>query len=476
MKKALFVAAEAVPFVKTGGLADVVGSLPSELKSQGYDVRVILPKYSDIPPAFTGQMTSLGHLHVPLSWRRQYGGIDTLEHEGVTYYFVDNEYYFRRKGLYGFYDDAERFAFFARAVLECLPLLDFWPDLLHCHDWHAAMVPVFLKAHYSHKPEYSRIKTIFTIHNLKYQGIFPPVILGELLDLGSEYFTFDKLEFYGKVNYLKGGLVYSDYLTTVSRTYAEEIQGPELGEKLEGLLWARRHQLTGIVNGIDYHSYNPATDKALDMNFSVQNMEGKELNKQFLQERLGLPVRPDVPMLAMVTRLVEAKGLDLVAQILDELLSLDVQLVVLGTGDDVYQSMFKIAAHRYPKKVSTHLYFDETLARRIYAASDLFIMPSRYEACGLSQLIALRYGSLPVVRETGGLQDTITSYNEVTGAGNGFSFKPYQGHDLLYTIQRALRFYQERHIWPKLVKQAMSCDYSWHQSAKQYGQIYEQLL
>lgn len=474
MKSVLFVTAEAVPFVKTGGLADVTGSLPAELAKNGLDVRIILPKYGDIAGHHKDKMEKVGQTIVHLGWRQQFMGIEKLIDHGITYYFVDNEYYFKRKGLYGFFDDAERYAFFCRAVLESIPLLDFVPDILHCHDWHSGLVSVYLKDQYAHLPLYSKMKTVFTIHNLRFQGIFPPDIL-EFLELGPEYLTNDKLEFFGNVNYLKAALVYSDIITTVSPSYAAEIQQPLCGEKLDGLLTARQNKLVGIINGIDQENYNPSTDGALAVNYSKMSPKRKLKNKIILQELLGLPVSETIPVIAMVTRMDRSKGLDLVAHVLDDLLTQDVQLMVLGTGDEIYQSMFRIANHRHPTQVSSQIYFDEHLSRQIYAGADLFLMPSLYEPCGIGQLVAMRYGCLPVVRETGGLRDTVFSYNEETRQGNGFSFSNYNADDMLYTVNRALALYKNKQAWYKLVRSAMSCDYSWKNSALQYENIYNLL-
>jgi starch synthase len=476
VKKVLFVTSEAVPFVKTGGLADVTGSLPVELTKSGLDVRVILPKYGDIPGHYKDEMEQVGQTTIHLGWRQQFLGIEKLVDRGITYYFIDNEYYFKRKGIYGFFDDAERYAYFCRAVLESIPFLDFVPDVLHCHDWHSGLISLYLKEQYAHLPLYSSMKTVFTIHNLRYQGIFPPEIM-EFLELGPEYLADDKLEFFGNVNYMKAALVYSDVLTTVSPSYAGEIQQPQRGEKLDGLLTVRQANLVGIINGIDQESYNPATDTALVVNYSKMSPKRKLKNKIKLQELLGLPIDEKIPVIAMVTRMDRSKGLDLVAHVLDDLLAQqDIQFIVLGTGSETYQSMFRIANHRYPTRISTQIYFDEHLSRQIYAGADLFLMPSLYEPCGIGQLIAMRYGCLPIVRETGGLRDTVFSYNEQTGQGNGFSFTEYNADDMLYTIQRALQLYQDKKAWYKLVRNAMKCDYSWKKSALEYKAIYDQLM
>jgi len=474
VKQVLFVTSEAVPFVKTGGLADVTGSLPAELAKNGLDVRIILPKYGDIPGHYKDKMEKVGEMTVHMGWRQQYLGIEKLVEHGITYYFVDNEYYFKRKGIYGFFDDAERYAFFCRAVLESIPLLDFVPDILHCHDWHSGLVSVYLKDQYAQLPLYSKMKTVFTIHNLRFQGIFPPVIM-EFLELGPEYLTNDKLEFFGNVNYLKAGIVYSDILTTVSPSYALEIQQPQFGEKLDGLLTARKNDLVGIINGIDQETYDPATDTSLAVNYNKMSPKRKLKNKTKLQEILGLPVNEEIPVIAMVTRMDRSKGLDLIAHVLDQSITQDVQFIVLGTGDETYQSMFRIANHHNPTKVSAQLYFDDHLSRQIYAGADIFLMPSLYEPCGIGQLVAMRYGCLPVVRETGGLKDTVFSYNEETGQGNGFSFTNYNADDMLYTIRRALALYQDKTAWYKLVRNAMKCDYSWKDSVLQYENIYNRL-
>ncbi|OKP96546.1 glycogen synthase GlgA [Paenibacillus sp. P46E] len=472
--KVLFAAAEAHPFVKTGGLADVIGALPKALKSAGVDVRVILPKYRGISEKFVSQMEHVAVLSVPIGWRNQYCGIERLVYDGIPIYFVDNEYYFGRDGIYGYMDDGERFAFFNRAVLECLEIIDFQPDVLHCHDWHAAVIPMLLQGHYRHNPFYKDIRTVFTIHNLLYQGVFPYEVLGELLGLDDSYFL--GVEYYGNVNYMKAGIVYSDHITTVSPTYAEEIRTAYYGYGLDGLLNSRADSLSGIVNGIDTKIYNPASDPQIYTRYR-SNLAKKAENKLALQQELGLPVAPYIPMLAMVTRLVDSKGLDLLTRVLDELLYYDdIQFVLLGTGDEVYERWFREAQWRYPTKLSSQILFNDALSRKIYAASDLFLMPSKFEPCGIGQLLALRYGSIPVVRETGGLNDTVHAYSEETGEGNGFTFKDYNAHDMMYTIRRAVSFYQKPEHWKKVTKNAFAGDYSWNVSAQQYMDIYNRIL
>lgn len=471
--KVLFAAAEAHPFIKTGGLADVIGALPKALKGAGVDVRVILPKYRGIPEKFTSKMEHLTEVYVPIGWRNQYCGIEHMVHDGIPVYFIDNEYYFGRDGIYGYMDDGERFAFYNRAVLECLPAIDFQPDVLHCHDWHAAVIPMLLQGHYRHNPFYSEMRSVFTIHNLLYQGVFPYEVLGELLGLDSSYFG--GVEYYGNVNFLKGGIVYSDRVTTVSPTYSEEIRTPYYGYGLDGLLNARADVLSGIVNGIDTKSYNPATDTSLVTRYR-SNLAKKTENKLALQEELGLPVDANIPMVAMVTRLVDSKGLDLLTRVLDELLYKDdIQFVLLGTGDESYERWFKEAAWRYPTKLSSQILFNDALSRKIYAASDIFLMPSKFEPCGISQLLALRYGSIPVVRETGGLNDTVQAYNEESGEGNGFTFSNYNAHDMMFTLRRAVSLYKQPEHWKKITKNAFAGDYSWNVSAQQYMDIYNEI-
>lgn len=470
--KVLFVATECTPFIKTGGLADVIGALPKELKKEGVDVRVVLPKYEAIPESFQSQMKNIYTGTTLIGWRNQYIGIEMLVRDEITYYFIDNEYYFKRNGLYGFYDDAERFTYFNRAVLEMLPNIDFQPNVIHCHDWQAALIPLFLKTHYYNHSFYHEIKTMFTIHNLKYQGVFPKEVHSELLSLGDEHFGI--VEFDGCVNFLKSALMSADMLTAVSETYAKEIQNPYYGEKLDGLLRYRCNDLHGIVNGLDYKEYDPMND--CNVTFPFRSAKGKkQKNKRQLQTQLGLPEREEVPLLAIVTRLVEQKGLDLIIRIFDELAMEDVQVVILGTGDDEYEQFFVNAASRYPDKVSTHILFNEGFARKIYAASDLFLMPSRFEPCGIGQLIALRYGSAPIVRETGGLVDTVTPFDEDSLQGNGFSFTNYNAHDFLFTIQRALAIYKDETLWSVLLKNMTKSDNSWNKSAKGYVDLYYKL-
>lgn len=474
--KILYVAAEAVPFAKTGGLADVAGSLPKALKADGVDVRVIMPKFGKIPEAYRNAMEHVYDGELPVAWRKKYVGLDKYELDGVTYYFVDNEEYFNREGFYGYDDDAERFSFFSRAVLDLLQAMDFWPDVIHTNDWHAGLVNVFLKLEHMGDARYERIKTVYTIHNLKYQGVFPKDVMPDVLGLDWKYFNNGDLEFYDAVNFMKGGIIYADAITTVSKTYAKEIQYPYFGEHLDGLLRSREQDLSGIVNGIDYSVYNPRTDKYIFETYDEESLDRKLDNKIALQKSLGLPERRNVPLIAIVSRLVEPKGMDLVVRMMDGILQHeDIQLVVLGTGEKRYEDWFKGLAWRYPKKVSVNIYFSNELAQRIYAGADIFLMPSKYEPCGIGQLIALRYGTIPVVRQTGGLKDTVQQYNKYTQEGNGFVFENYNAHEMMYALKRALSFYGNYEIWHKIQLNAVQADYSWKRSAKEYEALYERL-
>ncbi|WP_458122207.1 glycogen synthase GlgA [Paenibacillus sp. Z6-24] len=470
----LFAAAEANPFIKTGGLADVIGALPTALKKEKCDVRVVMPNYKSISESIRNQATLVTVIQVQIGWRSQYCGIKQFKQDGITFYLLDNEYYFGRDGVYGYGDDAERFAFFNRAVLDMLPAVDFQPDIIHAHDWHTGMIPLLLKAQYQSVPFYSNIRTVYTIHNLLYQGVFPYSVLWSLFGLDDRYFHAEGVEYYGNVSYMKAGIVFADRVTTVSPTYAEEIKMPYYGYGLDGLLRSLGGRLRGIVNGIDTKSYNPATDPYLASHYRSGTSKRLE-NKKALQEELGLPVDPKIPVISMVTRLVESKGLDLVSRVLDELLYYDdVQFVLLGTGEAAYEDWFREAVYRHPGKLAAEIRFSEGVARRMYAGTDMFLMPSKFEPCGISQLLALRYGSIPIVRETGGLNDTVHSYNEMTGEGTGFTFHSYNAHDMLYTIRRALSFYHQPKHWKQVMKNAMGGDYSWQTSAREYLEVYRE--
>ena len=472
--KILFIAAESHPFMKVGGLGDVAYALPKALRRNNIDARVILPKYGKIADSFKESMITIAEFKVSVGWRNQYCGLQYLEYDGIAFYFIDNEYYFNRENAYGYDDDGERFAFFDRAVLEAIKYMeDFTPDVLHCNDWHTGMILPLLKQYY---PEFSNIKTIFTVHNLQYQGLFSKDILKELLSLDDSYYNDAALKQYEGISFMRGGLNFSDKISTVSRTYAEEIKTSYYGEGLDELLNYRKEDLSGIVNGIDFELFNPASDKDIYHNFDSKSIDGKAVNKIELQKYLKLPVCSDVPMIGLVTRLVKQKGLDLVAHVLEELLQLEIQLVIVGTGDADYENMFKYIAGKYPEKMSANILFDNNLAKKVYASCDMFLMPSLFEPCGIGQLLALRYGTIPIVRETGGLKDTVNSYNEVDNTGNGFSFANYSAEDMLYTIRRAIYYYYDKKIWKKMVVNAMEEDNSWTQSAKLYEDLYKSLL
>ena len=467
---------EVAPFAKTGGLGDVLGALPQALAKLGHDVRVVLPKYGCIQEQYCQEMEFRFFLYIPLGWRRKYCGVFELKKDGVTYYFIDNEYYFGDIYLYK-WNDLERFAFYDKACLEILKQLDFKPDIIHAHDWQAGMVPVLLNAYYVEDEFYRGIKTVFTIHNLRYQGIYSMDIVADFYSLPQEYFTEDKLEFHGCANLLKGGIVYADYVTTVSPSYAEEIKTPLGGERLDGLLSARSQSLYGIINGIDTAVYNAKTDPKIFANFDLRNLTSKKKeNKIALQKQLGLPVDDEKAMIGIVSRLVDQKGFDIIAEAMGELVNLDIQLVVLGTGEAKYEEMFRQNAWYHPEKVSANITFSDDMAHKIYASADMLLMPSMFEPCGLSQMIAMAYGTIPIVRETGGLKDSVQPFNEFTGEGNGFSFAPYSAHDMLYTLRMALHFFAEKEVWVPLMKRAMKMDFSWGASAQKYDEMYQKLL
>ena len=473
--KVLFTVSECVPFIKSGGLADVAGSLPKELKRLGTDVRVIMPKYGSISEEFKQEMKRVAEFTVQVGWRNQYCGIEELSYNGITFYFVDNEQYFKRDHLYGYFDDGERFAFFNHAVLQGLAQIQFYPDVIHCHDWHTGMIPFLLKKKYQMIKEYAEIKSVFTIHNLQFQGIMPKEALNDLLNLDGRYFNMEELEFYGNINFMKGALVAADKITTVSPTYLKEIQTDYFGEKLNGVLVKRNEDLSGILNGIDEDIYNPETDLNLAKNYSTTTLFDKEENKRSIQQKFGLP-QSDVPLIAMITRLTKQKGLELVQAVFHEIVSENIQMIVLGTGDPEFEQFFREMEGMYGEKFKAYIGFNEDLAHQLYAGADLFLMPSKFEPCGLGQLIALKYGTVPIVRETGGLNDTVQPYNEFSGEGNGFSFTKFNAHDMLYTIRRAIYFYQDQEIWDQLIISAMEMKYSWAQSAFKYNQLYSGLV
>jgi len=479
MKKVLFVASEAVPFIKTGGLADVVGSLPKCFDKEEYDVRVILPKYMCMKDEWKSQLKYLGHFYMDLAWRSQYVGILEMKYEGVQYYFIDNEYYFSGPRPYGnIYEDIEKFAFFSKAALSALPVIGFQPDVVHCHDWQTGLVPVFLKDRFHEGQFFANMKSVMTIHNLKFQGVWDVKSVKDITGLPSYYFTPDKLEAYGDANYLKGGIVYADAVTTVSDTYAEEIKTAFYGEKLDGLLRARENSLRGIVNGIDYDEYNPENDAFLQKNYTLENWRKEKIkNKLALQKELGLPEDKKVMTIGIVSRLTDQKGFDLIDYMMEELCQDPIQLIILGTGDEKYENMFNYFAQKYPDKVSANIFYSEALSHKIYGSCDAFLMPSLFEPCGLSQLMSLRYGTLPIVRETGGLKDTVVPYNEYENSGTGFSFTNYNAHEMLNTIRYAEKvFYEKKRDWNKIVDRAMQADFSWKTSADKYKEMYDWLI
>ena len=472
--KVLIIASEAAPFVKSGGLGDVVGSLPGALKKLGVDARVILPKYSSIKEGFVKDFTYISASGISLGWRNQDAVIYNANAQVPTY-LIGNDYYFSRDGIYGYDDDFERFAFFTKACLEAVNHINFIPDIIHFNDWQTGLGPVYLRDCYGGFTAFSKIKTLFTIHNLQYQGVFGKQILGNI-GLNDGYFTTDKLEFNNAVNFLKGGLIYADAITTVSNTYAYEIQTPEYGYGLDGVLRSQSHKLCGILNGIGDDEVNPETSSRLDFNFGSSTVSGKRKNKKALQEQLGLPVRDDVPMVSIISRLVEQKGLDLVAVAMDEILSKDIQLVVLGTGNERFEGLFRYMAGISPEKVSANIYFNEDLAQKIYASSDIFLMPSLFEPCGLSQIFAMRCGTIPVVRQTGGLADTVTHYNSETKRGTGFVFKDFDAAGMMWALNEALAMYSKGGSeWEHIVKNAMNADFSWDKSAERYVEVYTKL-
>ncbi|MGO5294323.1 glycogen synthase GlgA [Collinsella sp. LCP21S3_A3] len=472
----VFASAECAPFVKTGGLGDVAGSLPAALVRAGAEVIVMVPKYATIKDEYKAQMEHFTDFYVSLSWRNEYCGLEKLEHDGVTYMFVDNEHYFARDYPYGFFDDGERFAFFSKAITESLQHLPegFECDILHCNDWQTALAPVFLREFYQGLPLYDRVKTVFSIHNVAFQGQFSDTVMEDILGVAHIPAAATQLRCDAcSINYMLGALHYADAITTVSPTYASEIQTPEFGEGLDGVLRERSYALQGILNGIDVVGFDPATDKRIAANYTVDDRAGKAVCKAKLQEELGLEIRDDRPLMVMVTRLTRQKGMDLVMYALDRILSGGVQVAVLGTGDRDYEDGLRYFQYKYPGTMAARIEFDPALSQRMYAAADMFLMPSKFEPCGLSQIIAMRYGTLPIVRETGGLKDTVQPYNEFTGEGTGFSFSHFNGDEMGDAVFRAARlFWDNRGAWNQLVTQAMSQDFSWTRSADKYLDLY----
>ncbi len=470
--KVLFATSEAYPFAMSGGLADVAGALPKALRKRFVGCRVIMPLYAAIPESLRSKMTFVTSITVPVSWRRQYCGIFEAHENGIIYYFIDNMYYFNREGLYGHYDDAERFAFFSRAVLEVLPIIGFKPDIIHCNDWQTAMVPVYLKAFYDGDSFYNNIKTVFTIHNIQYQGKYGHNLTGDVLGLGPAQEQI--VDYAGCVNLMKGALVTADKLTTVSPTYSCEILNPYFSYGLDGILCNLTHKLSGIINGIDTDVYNPETDELIYKNFNLQTLDGKAENKKQLQRELGLPEDENVAVIGIVSRLVKHKGFDLIVRVFEEILGANVQFAILGSGEWEFENFFHEMAAKYPEKVAFKNGFIPALAHKIYAGADIFLMPSQSEPCGLAQLVALRYGTIPIVRETGGLNDTIKDSGD--GKGNGFTFKLFNAHDMQNAVWRALDVYSRKEDWLVLVKRAMECDNSWGKSANEYIKLYKSIL
>lgn len=471
-KKILFVASEAAPFIATGGLAEVVGSLSKALASTGrYDVRVIVPLYSDIKPQYRQEFKFIGSIFIPLSWRNQYCGIFTYEADGVTYYFIDNEYYFKRPGCYGYYDDGERFAFFSRSVMEILDFIKFYPDVLHCHDWQAALAAIYLKTIYCFRPEYQFIRAVFTIHNIEYQGKYSLDILEDLFGISNSYRYL--LEYDHCINLMKAAIECCEKVSTVSPRYAQEIKSAYHAHGLQDIIAKNDFKLCGILNGIDPDYYNPETDKSLFAHYNAEKPENKAICKEELQKMLGLPVRAEVPIVAMITRLVAHKGLDLVKAVIEEFLAQDVQFILLGTGDSMFENYFGDLQNRYTGKVISCITFNADLSRKIYSGADIFLMPSKSEPCGLSQMIASRYGAIPVVREVGGLYDSIKPWG---AGGNGFTFADYNAYDMLYVLREAVDlYYNNKEEWKKLVYKAMTTDFSWKNTAKYYEDMYADL-
>lgn len=472
--KVLYVASEALPFMASGGLGDVAGSLPAALRKRLIGCRVVMPLYDSMRQEHKDAMKFITSISVPVSWRRQYCGIFEAKHNGVIYYFLDNQYYFKREGIYGHYDDAERFAFFARAVLEMIPHLEWKPDIIHCNDWQSALTPLYYSCYYAHQIGYENIKTVFTIHNIQYQGKYGNELLGDVLGIGPEHYSL--IQYDGLVNFMKAGIECANKVTTVSPTYAKEILDPWFSHGLDPILNQRSWKLCGILNGIDTDNYNPETDPHIAAHYNAEKFAAaKAKNKKALQEHMGMAVRSDVPVIGIVSRLAGHKGFDLIKEVLEKSLwERDVQYVILGSGEWQYESFFRELRDKYPDKIGVCIGFVPDLARKIYAGADLFLMPSKSEPCGLSQMVALRYGTLPIVRETGGLRDSITDCGD--GEGNGFTFQTYDAYDMLGAIYRGIEAYHNKSGWKTLVKRALECDMSWGKSANEYIKMYKALL
>lgn len=472
----LYAGSEAAPFIKTGGLGDVMGALPKYISKLGNAVKVVLPKYKNINQNFVNKLNFIKSFTVQVGWREQYCGVFYFKYEGVEFYFIDNEYYFNRDGMYGYYDDGEKFAYFSRAVLGLINEMDWNINIVHCNDWQTGMIPVLHKLEYKSKGEKYNFKTVFSIHNLFYQGILPKECLGELFGYDYESYNNNSIRINDGISFLKGGINYSDRIVAVSKNYAKEIQCNEYGEGLDYLLKERNNFLVGIENGIDYDEYDPSTDKFIYNNYSLDDIESKKENKKRLQIELSLPVRRDVPILSIVSRLTKQKGINLIIDKMEELIKKDVQVIFLGTGEYGYEEAIKEFSYRYPDKISANIKFDNVLAHKVYAGSDIFLMPSKFEPCGLGQLIALRYGVIPVVRETGGLKDTVVPYNEYTKVGTGFSFRNYDSNEFMMITNYALEKYRDRESWKNIIRQSMDRDSSWKKSAGEYIELYKSIL
>lgn len=471
--KVLYAAAECAPFVKTGGLGDVMGALPNQMAKLGDTVGMVLPLYADIDDKYRSQMEYRGNFIVPVGWRNQYCGVFTLQMRDVTYFFIDNEYYFKRPGVYGYYDDGERFAFFQQAVIMMMERFDFVPDVLHCNDYHTAFIPFLLREKWGFVDAYRNIKTVLTIHNIQFQGQYDATVLPELFGLGYEWYDNGTVRQDNDVNWMKTGILYADRVTTVSPTYAHEIQTPEFGWGLDGILRMVSGKVSGILNGIDRQKFNPATDPDIPKHYSVKHLRGKHKDKLALQEELGLPVDGTVPIIGLVSRLTAQKGCQLLVEELDNILQMNVQVVLLGNGDHYFEERFKEIAGRHPDNFRLILAFDPHLAQRIYAGADAFLMPSAFEPCGLSQLVALRYGTLPIVHQIGGLADTVWVYNPTTQEGTGFGFVDYSGFYMVESIKQMLGVYADPQQWHKMMTTAMDSDFSWKESAQRYQDLYE---
>ena len=472
-KKILMVGGEAMPFAATGGLGDVLGSLPASVQSEmkDADVRLVMPLYSSVKDEYRKLLQLECVFDVTLAWRKQYCGVLSLEKDGVTYYFIDNEYYFKRPEMYGHFDDGERYAFFCKAVMQMMPKLGFYPDILHAHDWQSALSVVYLKTEYKDVPEYKDMRAIYTIHNIAYQGKYDAGILWDIFGIDFKYASI--MNYDGCINLMKGAIVCADRVTTVSPTYSKEIKYPEHSEGLHYILRENNYKLSGILNGIDYEYYNPEKDEAIKANFNTDDLSGKAKCKKALQKECGLPEKKDVPLIAIITRLASHKGFDLVKRVFEEMLQWDVQFAILGSGEMEFETFFYEMALKYPEKVSFKLGFIPALARKIYAGADIFLMPSKSEPCGLAQMIALRYGTIPIVRKTGGLNDTISDSGD--GKGNGFTFESYNAHDMKNSVERAIQGYKDKDGWNILKKRAMDCDNSWNTSAGSYIGLYKEL-